>query len=416
MKFKKYTFNASTALVVSIMMVILTFLSGCGSNKSQAGQDLKNVKVLQASVSSIETDVEYSSKLKPVQEISISPKIAGKVASLRADIGSIVQKGQVLFTLDSSDLQAQLQQQQAGLQLNQANYEKTIGSSMDQQVLQAQQAQQNAQIAYNNAKDSFDKYQKLYDSGAVSKQSLDDAKQKLDNAVVALNTANDSLKLLTEKSGPQSVDVASAQVRQAQAGVNYASIQVQNTVITSPISGVVSVRNVEEGEIASSATPSFTVIDTSTMIAEVDVPDNLIEKIKNGQTVSVKINALNGKSIDGVVDSISPAADSKTQYYAVKVKLDNADNELKPGMFARVILPQDKKDGVLTVPNEAIKVESGVSYVYTVVNGSVKKIAVTTGLSNDKISEITEGIKPGDSLITEGQIFLNDGEKVKVVK
>jgi hypothetical protein len=84
--------------------------------------------------------------------------------------------------------------------------------------------------------------------------------------------------------------------------------------------------------------------------------------------------------------------------------------------FDEVMLPLESKEGVLSVPNEAILVEDALQYVYIVDSGKVKKTKISTGLSNDKITEVTEGLSEGASVITEGQSFLNDGEQVKISK
>ncbi len=403
-------------IAISVLSIGMSFiLTACGTAAPKQQKSLVNVNAVQAQMGSITTNVEYSSQLKPIQTTTISPKIAGKVASIQADVGTAVQAGQVLFTLDSSDLQAQLQQQEANLEGSRVNYEKTEGSSYQQQLLQAEQTQQNAQITYNSAQDTYNKDLSLYNAGAISQQSLENDKQKLDEATVALNSANSNLELLKNQSGPQSVEAAAAQVKQAESAVNYAQLQLQNTTITSPISGTVSTRNVEVGEIASSAAPAFTVINTKTVVAEISVPDTVVTHLQKGQTVPVKISALNNKTVNGTVNIISPAAD-KTNSYVVDVDLDNSNNELKGGMFARVVLPQEQKNNILTVPNEAITVEDGVSYVYAVVNNTVNKIPVKVGISNDKVSEIVSGLKSGENVITEGQIFLSDGQKVKISK
>ncbi|MCX7709077.1 MAG: efflux RND transporter periplasmic adaptor subunit [Clostridia bacterium] len=391
MRFNRNKFK-KTGIAFTSGILIATLFAGCGSKKPvEQKAEVKNVKTITANIASISTEVEYASKLKPLQEISISPKVAGKVATVKADVGSIVEKGQVLMTLDSTDLQAQLQQQQANL---------------DSSRTGSDQALQNAQIAYNNDKETYEKNKQLFESGAISQKALDDAKQKLDNSTIALNFARDKYN----KEHGSGLSAAAA-------GVQVASAQIQNTIVTSPISGVVSLCNVDVGEIASSAAPAFTVIDDKTMVAELSVPDRMIGKIKKGQKVSLKVNALNDKMLEGTIDSISPAADSKMQTYAVKVKVDNPNSELKSGMFARVILPEEKKENVVVVPNEAVKVENSVPYIYTVINkDTIKKVAVTTGLSNDKVTEIASSLKEGDAIITEGQIFLNDGEKVNVVQ
>jgi len=400
--------------VVISGIILVALISGFGNKEAEVVPSIKNVTTVTASEATLTTEVEYASILKPVQEVTVSSKIAGRVATVQVEAGDRVEKGQVLFTLDSGDLQAPLQQQQANLEVSQASLVKTAGSAYDQQVLQAEQTVENKQISYEDAKKKYDLNQQLYDNGVIAKLTLDDYQKQYATAEVDLRTAQDNLKLLKEKSGPDSVSVASAQVNQAAAGVNYASEQLKNTVITAPISGIVSGRNVDEGEIISSSTAALTIIDTDTMMAEISVPDKVVAKIEKGEIIALKMNALENKLVEGVVDYISPNADSKSKAYTIKILLNTTD-DLKSGMFARVILPEAVKENVLTVPNEAIKIENSGSVVYLVAEGSVKKVQVTTGLANDRFTEIIDGLKAGDQVITEGQIFLNEGEKVNVV-
>ena len=271
-------------------------------------------------------------------------------------------------------------------------------------------------MQFNSAKDNYDKMQKLYAAGAISKKELDDAKTQYDNASIDLNADQNNLNLLQDKIGPQNTKAAAAQVAQSQAGVNSAQIQINNATITSPISGVVSSRDIEVGQIAGGQSGSVTVIDPSTVTAEITVSDKMLGKIQVGQSIPVAITTLEDKKISGVVDTISPDANSKDNSYVVKIKIDNSNGELKSGMFAKVSLQAESKDNVLTVPNQAIKMENGVNYIYIVENSKIRKVSVDTGISNDKFTEVTGNVKEGTDIITEGQNILDDGEKVNIVK
>ncbi|WPC44437.1 efflux RND transporter periplasmic adaptor subunit [Clostridium sp. JS66] len=421
-------FDISNALVkrkkllIAIALIVIAALLGYRSYSSlskkktlQNRNQTTNVKTVKVSFGSISSEIEYASKLVPNQEISIAPKSAGKVAAINVKVSDKVTQGQILFTLDSSELKAQLDQQQANLNQQQANLQKTQDSSLAQQVVQANQTYQSSQLTYNDAKSYYEKMQKLYETGAVSKQDLDNAALKFNSAQVALNAAQDNLNLIQQKVGPESVSVAQAQLQQAQAGVDSVKTQISNYTVTSPITGIVSAVNVHVGEISSSGTSAVTVIDPNILFAQINVPSNLVSKIQVGQSVTVKIADSSEKTAAGTIETITPEADSKTQSYLVKVKIDNSKGDFKPGMFSKVALPSDTKNNVITVPNETIKYESGVGYVYTVVNGKVKKNLVTTGIFNSKYTEITSSsIKADDDVITEGQIFLKDGQKVKI--
>lgn len=359
---------------------------------------VKNVKTQKVVLGSLSTVVDYASKLDPVQEVQVFSKTGGKVSDLNVDIGSKVTSGQVLFTIDASDQQAQLQIQQQALAVAKENLARTR--------LTSEQTLDKSQISYNDAKNDYDKTKTLYDGGAVSKQDLDNAKTKLDNATIELKAAQDDL----------AVAAAEAQVEQTKASVNAAQVQIDDLTVVSPISGVVSAKDVKVGGIVNSQSGSVTVIDSSSMTAEISVPDIVVGKIKVGQKVPVSINAMKDKKVSGVINTISPNSNSKDNSYLVKVKIDNSQSGLIAGMFIKISLPAESKSNILLVPNEALSIENNVNYLYAVVDGKVKKVAVTVGISNDKNTEVKGNITKGMDVVTEGQSFLNEGEKVDIVK
>lgn len=399
------------AVVVVIIISILT------KNKPvEVVQDVKNVKTQKITTGTISTNVEYASNLKPAEDVVVLSKTGGRVATVEVKVGDKVSVGQTLFTLDTTDYAAQLQQAEAGVSVASANLEKTSDSGFTQQLLQAEQLVGKLQIQYNTLKDSYDRTQALYSAQAVSKKDLDDAKAQYDAINIDLKNAQDNLELLKSKSGPEATKAAAAALEQAQAGVSVVQNQIDNATITAPIAGVVSEKDVEVGELASTQSGSVTVIDGSSLNAEINVPDKMLERIQVGLSVPVTINALPDAKIVGVIDNISPNTSSKNNFYVVKVKIDNSNDDIKAGMFAKISLPAEKKDNILMVPNETIKMENGVNYLYTVDSGEVKKISVETGISDEKFTEVAGEVQEGFDVITEGQNLLSDGEKVNLVQ
>ncbi|BAH06045.1 efflux RND transporter periplasmic adaptor subunit [Clostridium kluyveri] len=405
-------------LIVLAVLIIFSIVHNIIKNKStETTNSIKNVKVIKVELSSLSTDVNYSGKLTAKEEVSVSPKSPGKVKTLNVKVGSTVKSGETLFTLDSDSLQAQLKQQQASIDSAKANLNKTKSSGVEQQVVQAQQAVDSAKISYDDAQSSYNRTESLYSSGAASKQELDTAKTKLDSASVTLSSAQQNLSLIQQKIGPESVAVAQAQVTQAQAAVDSIQSQINDTIIKAPISGIISAVNIHEGEISPTATASITIIDLSSLIIEANVPGNMLSKIKVNQSIPVTIPSLSNKEITGSIETINPDADSTTKEYLIKIKVPNSGGDLKPGMFVKISLPDETEDNILTVANQAVKMENGVSYLYKVENNKIKKISVNTGLSNDEITQIISSkIHAGDNIVPEGQTFLNDGDKVKILK
>lgn len=344
----------------SFLLSIIVVAAGCSSEKAVESPEIKKVKGIFAQNSSIAIHVEYAGKIKPAEETLVNSKIVGRVSEIRAEVGDSVKKGEVLFVLDGED---------AG-------------------VIQADSAIGQAQIRYDDAKDYYDDAREMYEAGAIPKQQLEDAQSMFKNAEIQLNAARNNAGLLSDRGGL--------------AGE-----------VTSPAAGVVAIRNINTGDLISPSVPAYSIINATTLFVEVNIPDRMAGKLAKGQKIPVRINALEGKVFEGVVAVISPAADARTQSYLLKVKVENPEGEISPGMFAKVSLPAEDKDDVLVVPSEAIVVENGVQYVYTVAEGKVLKKAVETGLANDSITEVAGNLKSGEFVITEGQNFLTSGEEVK---
>lgn len=416
---KKIKKKKVISILVLILVVVFAFqgIRSLKKNKGiEAKEEIRNVKTQKIKNGSISAEVEFPGNLKAKTQVAVFPKTGGRVASVNVNVGDKVTAGQLLYTLDTAELEANLQAQNAGLQAANANLEKTSDSGLAQQVSQAEQSLQKAQVRFNDVKDNYDKMQKLYAAGAIAKKELDDAKTQYDNASIDLNADQTNLNLLLDKIGPQNTKAAAAQVAQSQAGVNSVQIQINNAKITSPISGIVAAKDVEVGQMAGGQSGSVTVIDSTSVTAEITVPDKMLGRLQVGQSIPVVVSALENKEMPGVIETISPEANSKDNSYIVKIKVDNANGEIKSGMFAKVSLQAESKDNVLIVPNQAIKIENGVNYIYTVENGKIKKVSVNTGISNNKFTEVSGNIKENDDIITEGQSILADGEKVNIVK
>jgi HlyD family secretion protein len=404
----------------ALAAAVLLSVAGCGRAREAPPESVRSVTVARAVRSTIAVSVEYPAKIRAAREIVLSAKVPGRVASVRADVGQRVRRGEVLFTLESSDYDAQARQARAALESAKANLTRTSDSSLSGQLIQAQGAVKQAQVQYDDARELYQRTQRLFDDGTASRQQLDSVKARFDSSAIALDTAKQNLGLIQDKGGPQSTGVASSQVDQAQASLDLAQAQLENTRITSPIDGVVSVRNIDPGELVSSAVPAFVVIDVSSLSAETSLDEGMVKKVSLGQRVSLRVDAAGGVKLEGVVESMSPAADPRTQGYAVKVRLSQPEDAIRPGMFARVSFPVDRQADVLVVPNGALVSETGVDYVYAVVEGSggtvVKKVVVQPGISDDSVTAILSGLDEGTPVVTEGQSFLNDGQRVSVAQ
>ena len=416
-KFRNFSIKKIIFFIIGIAVIVGIFvgINYMSRNKDvEATSEIRNVTTQKLETGSITCEVEYAGELKPVSEVAVFPKAGGKVIGVDVNVGDEVTEGQVLYTLDNSEILANVHAQQAALDGANVDLDR-VKTSIDQQISTAKQSIDKLQIQYNNEKDNYDQQQTLYNAGAISKSDFDDAKDRYNNASIDLKAAQDNYERLKNNEGPESIKAAQNAIESRKAGLEAAQIQADDTCIKAPISGIVSVKDVEVGKMASAQSGSVTIIDNSKLTVEVTVPDKIVGRLKVGQSVPISVNALDGQKITGTIDTISPNIDSKDKSYIVRVNIENSDDNIKCGMFVKVSLEAENKDNILIVPNEAIKVENGVNYLYTVENNKIKKIGVEVGISNDKFTEIIGDIKTDTDIITEGQSLLDDGEEVNVV-
>lgn len=358
--------------------VFSLLLSGCGKNTATQGAGGKNmavpVAVQPVNRADVAKELVASGQLVGEQSVVVSPKIAGKVAAVNVELGTAVTAGSVLFKLDDSDIQAQVQQSEANVAVMEAR--KIV-------------AEQNLV----NASKQFERYKQLYQQGVISADTFDTYSLKLDQASSGESVAN---------------------LAQAQASLAYQQNQLANTVITAPISGEVASENVDAGGMVNSSTQAVTLVNLDRVKVQVTVGEQHIGKLKQGQEVKVLVPSVRQEPFTGVIANLSPAVDAKTKSFLIEVKMDNPNHVLKQGMFAEVHIITDRSEQALTVPIDAIVQKSGENYVYTVAEGTAKENKVSVGVSDGKVTEITAGLAEGDQVIVLGQQGLVSGAKVIV--
>lgn len=430
-------------LVIPIMVLSMVF-AGCGSEAASTTEQeaLTSVEVQEIEKGNINKILTYSGKVQPVQTINITSKLTGIVDTVNFEVGDEVKKGDVLFTIDTSDINDQIRQLQASLQSSQAavnsaqlSLDQIKNGSLEQNRIQLQAAVDNAKIAYDNAQSSFNdisvtynNMKTLYSAGAVSKQEFDQtelgyntSKNSVDQAKLAYDTAVENLRIYDEQTVNNTLESAQQGVEQAEAGKQALNVQIQilrdslkDAKVTSPIDGVVSQRNIEATNMVSSQAQPFVIVDTSSLTVELKVSEDIINEIKQGDIVDISIPTYSDEILQGTVKTVSPSADT-TSTYPVKVEIPNNDGTIKAGMFAEVSFVKDKRQNTVVVPRDAVFEEEDGKFVYVAENDTAVKRQVETGIDNGKDIEITSGIKQGDLVIVKGQSYVTDNEKIQIV-
>lgn len=229
----------------------------------------------------------------------------------------------------------------------------------------------------------------------------------------------DELNSQLEKTSSGSAEYSqiSLQLEQAKKELEYAEKLFLGVPVISPLNGTVTQKFIEAGSAVSVRQNLFTIVDFNSLIIKTSVSEDLFSKIKLGDRLKVKFNAFPEKEFTAKVTLKYKQIDAVTRNFPVELKLINDTKEITPGMMAELELVTDKKEKVLTVPNDVFIVNSkGEKIVYVINDSSAHQRVVTTGISNEKFTEVISGLKQGEKIVVMGQELLKDGIKVMVQK
>lgn len=438
----------SIAGVVFIILVVM--LKNCSGNK------LIKVATEKATQRNIMESVSANGKIQPEVEVKISSDVSGEIVELYVKEGDQVKKGDLLckinpliYESNSSRMVATLNGAKANLSNSKARLEQIKAS-------------------FANAEASFNRNKKLFDQGAISQSDFDAAKAAYEGAKADVKGAEDN------------VDASDYNVKSTEASLKEANDNLAKTNIYSPVNGTVSKLNKEKGErVVGTAQMEGTEImrlaNLNEMEVSVEVNENDIVRVHNGDTSTIEVDAYLGRKFKGVVTEIANSANTtgvtaeQVTNFVVKIRilqesymdLLTANNNIapfRPGMSATVDVQTKKVNNVITVPiqsvttrsdstefkeknkqkggeedgdvvvkndndktqnNDAlIKIEECV-FVYDAAEGKVKLVKVKTGIQDNSYIEITSGIKAGDEVISAPYSAiakeLKDNDKVNKV-
>lgn len=248
--------------------------------------------------------------------------------------------------------------------------------------------------------------------GSKSDVDIDAARTRVAQAQASLRAAQSNMAL--KSSSAQNIAALQSVISAAEAELRAAESRRADTVLLSPIDGVVTARKLDPGAIAGPGTPIITVQSIRQMWVTFPVPEEVSRQISLGQTAEVIFDAYPKRKFISHVNRINPAADAQSRQFAVRVTLDNADGALKPGMFARITLVTQRVANAIVVPREAVhQGEDGATVVIVNKNSETEKRPVTLGASDPKGFQITEGVEPGDKVVVMTTTPLRSGQQVK---
>lgn len=241
------------------------------------------------------------------------------------------------------------------------------------------------------------------------------AQNNLQNAIIDNQRYENAFK--TGGVTKQQVDNSRLQLKNAQAAVRAQGVRVNDATVRAGISGTINKKMVEPGMVVSPGTAMFEIVNINSLKLSVLVDESQVGRIQVGQTVNINVNALPEDSFAGKISFIAPKSDASLNF-PVEIEIAN-NGQLKAGMYATAIFKTNhgaETQNILTIPAEAFVNGVSSGQIFIVENGTAKLIKVTIGkVYGDKV-QVLSGLNGGEQVITSGQINLDNGSKINIVK
>lgn len=386
--------------------------------------------------------VSTSGTLNAVITVQVGSQVSGQIRELLADFNSEVKAGHVIARIDPEAFEAKTRQAQAELEVARANVNiQRAGIERAQKELanavsslnSAKARTEKARVTLVNAKRNLDRRRALFQSGAVSESQIDDAQTAHDQGRAQLKSdeaderAAESLVATREaglKTARAQVDYAIEQVRQKEAALNQAEVDLENTFIRSPVDGVVIERAVDIGQTvaASFQAPKLFVIaqDLRQMQVETDVDEADIGRVQVNQEAIFTVDAFAGREFHGHVLQIrkSPRVVQNVVTYTVLVSADNPDLHLLPGMTANIQIIVDERHNALKVPNAALRFKpNGEDAKNSAESHNGPASSGETTQPEERLKQLTAALRLTESQQNQVRVILTDArEKLEALR
>ncbi|GAB4260675.1 efflux RND transporter periplasmic adaptor subunit [Thermincola ferriacetica] len=384
-------FSVIFAVLIAGMILYRNISFSLGKNSDQATASAKTTVQIQE-VKTVEKTavISFDATLEPVEIGIVSSKISGKVVEILFKNGEKVTKGDPLVRLDDQDIRNQLQGAQAQLQAAVNQLQATMASLP------------KAQANLDNATRNYNRMKALFSEGAITERDFENAETSVKVARADL----DALKA--------NVNSLRANVNSVKANINSLNTSLANTVIRAPISGIMDEKNINLGEMVSPGAVLAKVKNISTVNAVIKVKQDDLRYIKVGQKAKVKVVGDDAKAYEGIVKTITIAADPGARVFNCEIQIANEAQALRPGVFAKVEISTGQKSKIVAVPVQALTGSEGNYSVFVLEKGVARKRSVSLGeIFKDK-AEVKNGLKNGEKIIVTNLNTLQDGDLVRV--
>ncbi len=419
----KRRFAAFLAVIFVIVIGIFVwryFFSASTTNDTTPTENpiVVSVRTSEAKKQTIASEVSAIGTIFPARQAVVSSNASGQIKGLRILKDNLVRKGDLLATINTSDLEAQKREAEALLRESRLNVQTLTKSTIPQADIQAAKDLRDARASVDNARNLYERRKALYDKGGIALKDLETAQLSLTQAENSLKYLENSKNLRTKTSNPLDLQTAQARVQQAEQRIQTLQTQINLAEIRAPVSGFVIEQTQFDGEYATAGGKILTIADTSEVIVKASFSDTVIPNLKEGDAVAIYPSDLSGERMSGKVSLISRSTDPANRATEVWVNLGNGAGRLRTGGAANVVISENTQTNAIVVPNAAVVLDAGNEKTGVVMVVDKLNIAretkVEIGVRTNDSTQIVSGLSGGETVVTEGNYGLPDGTQVEI--
>ena len=389
---------------------------------------------------------EFIGHVAPNQQVAVLPKMGGEVKAVHVNVGDVVEKGDLLFEVDTTALETSISQMSAALASGQAKAQMALevarqnkqtfdanlknGNANNASLAQAKAGAASANSALQNANFGLSVARRTLrelrddDTGMVTDSMIDKAKDAVTQAELgreaaqtAVEKAEDMVAAIENTIAESAASVDNA-VAMAELNTNFNDQYIalnklkkdlEEAAVTAPTSGVIEQRNIEPLGMAAPGMPAIVISDKDTMVVSFKIPENAYDFVKVGDGITLEHGSMTCR---GTITEIATAVDPASGLMAVKAALENPPENLRTGTMVKLFADIQKASKTMTLPLGLVYYENNRPYVYVEENGIARKKPIETGLYNNDSVQILSGLSGADKVIETWHPQLADGVQV----
>lgn len=392
---RTYISHANGLALLSLIVLLAIGSQACKSDYPASGKAAspdskaqpRQVKTAKVAEMPIGQTVTVNGTLAAYDHTTLSIKVPGRLQTISVDLGSVVHKGQVIAQVEPQDYNLRVQQAEASLAQARARLGLSPDGKDDRVTAEETGTVRQAKAVLDDAKSKRDRAGKLIQQGVIPRAEYDtvDSDYK-----VALSRYQDALEEIRNRQGL---------LAQRRSELALARQQLADTIVYSPLEGVVQEKKASAGEYLAAGAPLVDIVRIDPLRLQVNVPERESHSIRTGQSVRVTVEG-DSESYLGSVKRLSPTISEQSRALAVEADVRN-NGRLRPGAFVKAEIVTDQTSTAVTIPSTAIVTFAGIDKVLVIENGKAMEKTVTTGRRGPDWIEIKAGINVGQSVIVD---------------